>query len=294
MIIKSISEIHGSNVNWAAVGQRIQEVRLSKNLTKLDVSEEIGCAEGAITCLEKGLARKNINHIFRISQAWDLSLNWLLNGIGECHDADPIELIPETLIVQKGAGIRKTTSKASADKGEYSEEAMEFVIAMDKYMRVNEIPFPSKTQIFEIFLALGYRKCVPARIAPLGYNIAQQKKIEQLKSSSTIKLLNTLEIDIRTSGDLALPDEALEYLDYAVVSIHSSLRMNKTDMTKRVLAGLSHPKAKILAHPTGRLINKRPGFDLDWDQIFSFCGGCIAFDALFFLSALVRKTPHIS
>jgi len=39
--------------------------------------------------------------------------------------------------------------------------------------------------------------------------------------------------------------------------------MNKETMTKRVLKGLSHPKAKILAHPTGELINQRPPYELD-------------------------------
>src|SRR5258708_10773733 len=47
--------------------------------------------------------------------------------------------------------------------------------------------------------------------------------------------------------------------------------MNRQEMTKRVLQGLSHPKAKILAHPTGRLLNERPGYDLEWDKVFEFC-----------------------
>jgi DNA polymerase (family 10) len=42
-------------------------------------------------------------------------------------------------------------------------------------------------------------------------------------------------------------------------------------MTKRVLKGLSHPKAKILAHPTGRKIGLREGYELDWEAIFEFC-----------------------
>ena len=33
-------------------------------------------------------------------------------------------------------------------------------------------------------------------------------------------------------------------------------------MTKRVIKGLSHPKAKILAHPTGRLLNERDGYEV--------------------------------
>jgi DNA polymerase (family 10) len=47
--------------------------------------------------------------------------------------------------------------------------------------------------------------------------------------------------------------------------------MNKEDMTKRVIAGLSYKKAKILAHPTGRLLNNRNGYELDWEKIFDYC-----------------------
>lgn len=42
-------------------------------------------------------------------------------------------------------------------------------------------------------------------------------------------------------------------------------------MTKRILKGLSHPKAKILAHPTGRLLNQRSGYEIEWDTVFAFC-----------------------
>ena len=47
--------------------------------------------------------------------------------------------------------------------------------------------------------------------------------------------------------------------------------MDKSKMTERVLKGLSHPKAKILTHPTGRLINQRLGYELDWEKIFKYC-----------------------
>lgn len=41
-------------------------------------------------------------------------------------------------------------------------------------------------------------------------------------------------------------------------------------MTRRVLNALSYPKVKILAHPTGRLINKRSGYELEWEKVFTF------------------------
>lgn len=97
-------------------------------------------------------------------------------------------------------------------------------------------------------------------------------KIEQLKKSNkNIRVINLLETDILPSGQLAINDKALETLDGTIVSIHSSFGMSTNDMTKRVLTGLSHPKAKILAHPTGRLINERSGYQLDWEKVFDFC-----------------------
>ncbi len=100
----------------------------------------------------------------------------------------------------------------------------------------------------------------------------RKEKIEHLKESTkNIRIVNLLEVDILTNGELAIDDKCFEYLDGVIVSIHSVLKMDKDQMTKRVLNGLSHPKAKILAHPTGRLFNERPGYELDFDKVFSFC-----------------------
>ncbi len=99
----------------------------------------------------------------------------------------------------------------------------------------------------------------------------RKDKIDQLHSSNkNIRVLNMLELDILPSGDLALDDKALEYIDGAIVSIHSVFKTPKNEMTERVLKGLSHPKARILAHPSGRLINQRDGYELDYDKVFDF------------------------
>lgn len=95
--------------------------------------------------------------------------------------------------------------------------------------------------------------------------------IEQFNSTSTLFVLNGLEIDILASGKRALPDNYLDLLDYACVSIHSSFRASRQAMTDRVLSAFDHPKVKFFAHPTGRLLNEREGVELDWDRIFDFC-----------------------
>jgi DNA polymerase (family X) len=91
------------------------------------------------------------------------------------------------------------------------------------------------------------------------------------KSEKRIHIFNGLEIDIQPNGARALPDKAIELLDYACVSIHSSFRSSRKIMTQRILRAMDHPKVRFLAHPTGRLLQQREGIEIDWDELFAFC-----------------------
>ena len=84
-------------------------------------------------------------------------------------------------------------------------------------------------------------------------------------------VMNSLEVDIRPDGSLALPEKALNLLDFIIVSVHTQFGLPREKMTQRILKGLEHPKAKILGHPTGRLLNQREGYELNWEKLFSFC-----------------------
>lgn len=100
----------------------------------------------------------------------------------------------------------------------------------------------------------------------------RSEKIEQLKySSKKMRVYNLLEVDILADNKLSVDDENLTLLDFYIVSIHSSFNQSKEEMTKRIIEGLSHPRALILGHPTGRLLNSREGYAADWDKIFDFC-----------------------
>lgn len=106
----------------------------------------------------------------------------------------------------------------------------------------------------------------------------KREKVDQLnyslqksKNNGIQKVFNSLEIDIKTEGGIPVPDAGMDTLDFALVSIHSSFRLDRNTMTKRVLSALSHPKVKIFAHPTGRKINEREGVELNWPEIFDFC-----------------------
>ncbi len=96
-------------------------------------------------------------------------------------------------------------------------------------------------------------------------------KKNKTKRSQKVNIFNSLEVDIKPTGKRAISDKALEKLDFAIVSIHSSFKMNRKEMTVRILKALDHPKVKILGHPTGRKLNVREAYEIDWEKLFDFC-----------------------
>lgn len=78
------------------------------------------------------------------------------------------------------------------------------------------------------------------------------------------------EVDIQPDGTLALSEEAFEYVDAVVVSLHSAFTQSRADVTKRIITAFnSHPKVRIFGHPTGRLLGSREGVDADWKVVFA-------------------------
>jgi DNA polymerase (family 10) len=97
----------------------------------------------------------------------------------------------------------------------------------------------------------------------------QREEIEQVRTQVRgIAIFAGCEVDILPDGSLDLPDDLLQQCDVVVAAVHSRMDMNLSDMTKRVLKALAHPAVTILAHPTGRLINEREPFAIDFEQIF--------------------------
>jgi DNA polymerase (family 10) len=84
-----------------------------------------------------------------------------------------------------------------------------------------------------------------------------------------IHLLRAMEVDILADGSLDLEDEMLAGLDLVVVSIHSHFDLPAAQQTARVLRALEHPEVDVLAHPTGRLINRRKPIDFDMETVLA-------------------------
>jgi DNA polymerase (family 10) len=82
-----------------------------------------------------------------------------------------------------------------------------------------------------------------------------------------IRVLRGMEVDILRDGALDLEDELLEELDVVLVSVHSLMDLPATAQTDRILRAVQHPAVNILAHPTGRLINRRDAMQFDLDEV---------------------------
>lgn len=82
-----------------------------------------------------------------------------------------------------------------------------------------------------------------------------------------ITILAGSEVDILADGELDYDDDLLERLDIVVASIHAGLSQDAATATKRLLRVIRHPLVHIIGHPTGRLVNRRPGLSPDLGEI---------------------------
>ena len=91
--------------------------------------------------------------------------------------------------------------------------------------------------------------------------------LKEKNPKNNFKILSSAEVEILKDGSLDMKNSILENLDIVGASIHSNFHLPSEDQTKRVIAALKNPHVDILFHPTGRIINKREGYDIDIDEV---------------------------
>ena len=87
---------------------------------------------------------------------------------------------------------------------------------------------------------------------------------EELKG---IRILKSCEVEIDAEGRLDLGRDILSRLDFTICAIHRGLSDSREALTRRVLRAMDDPHFNILAHPSGRLINRRPPSALDLEAV---------------------------
>jgi DNA polymerase (family 10) len=96
----------------------------------------------------------------------------------------------------------------------------------------------------------------------------QIRFIDKLNSRlNGTRILKSAEVDILADGALDYPDDLLRELDYTVCSVHSRFALGRTQQTERILRAMDNRNFNILGHATGRLLLKRPGYDIDFQRL---------------------------
>ena len=80
-------------------------------------------------------------------------------------------------------------------------------------------------------------------------------------------VLSGIEMDILPDGTLDYDDELLAEMDLVIASIHSSFSQPRETIMERLKTALNNPHVDIIAHPTGRIIGRRTGYDVDMDML---------------------------
>ena len=98
---------------------------------------------------------------------------------------------------------------------------------------------------------------------------AHWKAIDKVRKKTTgIEVLCGIECDILENAELDLPDDVLAEADWVIAVLHYGLKQPREQITRRMLDAIENPYVSAIAHPTGRILNRRKSYDVDLDTIF--------------------------
>ena len=110
-----------------------------------------------------------------------------------------------------------------------------------------------------------------SRAASYAGGLTPERLLRQWEAIETVRrfmkgieIFAASEVDILADGTLDFPDEILERLDWVIASIHSGFKQN---VTERILRAMENPLVDVIAHPTGRLLGKRAGYEVDLEKV---------------------------
>jgi DNA polymerase (family 10) len=96
----------------------------------------------------------------------------------------------------------------------------------------------------------------------------QWKAIDKANASARgVTILKSVEMDILENGDLDLPDDVLAEADYVVATVHYGINQTERQLTRRLVNAARHRWVDAIGHPTGRLLNKREPYALDFEAL---------------------------
>jgi len=188
--------------------------------------------------------------------------------------------------IYAGAGLRWMPPELREDRGEIEaakEDTLPALVTADQIkgdLHVHSDYSDGKAtlaQLAERAQTLGYRYIavtdhsqslkIAGGLSPKRLE-QKRKELEEINSGlKNLKLLFGTEMDILPDGRLDYPDEILEKFDWVVASIHSAFKQPRDKITRRIIGAMQNPFVDCIAHLTGRLINQRPPYEVDIEQV---------------------------
>lgn len=97
----------------------------------------------------------------------------------------------------------------------------------------------------------------------------QRSEIARLNGElAPFRTLHGTELEIRADATLDYSDELLARFDIVIASIHTGRGQSSEQLTRRAIVAIEHPHVDVLAHPSGRIVNRRDALPLDWPRVF--------------------------
>jgi DNA polymerase (family 10) len=98
---------------------------------------------------------------------------------------------------------------------------------------------------------------------------AHWKAIDKVRKEITgIDILCGIECDILEDATLDLPDDVLAEADWVIAVLHYGLKQPREQIMKRLLNAVKNPHVDVIGHPSGRLLTRRGGADIDYATLF--------------------------
>ncbi|MGB3038328.1 MAG: PHP domain-containing protein [Methyloceanibacter sp.] len=85
------------------------------------------------------------------------------------------------------------------------------------------------------------------------------------------RIFKGIESDILADGSLDYPEDVLAQFDFVIASVHGRFALDRESQTARILRVVENPYTTILGHMTGRLLLRRPGYEVDVERILAAC-----------------------
>ncbi|MBC3060003.1 DNA polymerase/3'-5' exonuclease PolX [Staphylococcus hominis] len=98
--------------------------------------------------------------------------------------------------------------------------------------------------------------------------LRQNEEIKNLNEEYTeIDIYSGTEMDILPDGSLDYEDDILSQLDYVIATIHQSFNQSEEEIMQRLEHACRNPYVRHIAHPTGRIIERREGYQPNIEQL---------------------------